>query len=74
MLEESEPDHAVKDNAAGALAKMIMAKKNSVPLNQVCTVKKGVLQWVGFQVKMGQVWLPKQIFVPLVKQFSINCK
>nr|XP_043622520.1 importin-4-like [Erigeron canadensis] len=35
LLEESEPDHAVRDNAAGAIAKMIMTHRDSVPLNQV---------------------------------------
>lgn len=40
LFEESEPDDAVKDNAAGALAKMIMAHQDSVPLNQVCILDR----------------------------------
>lgn len=35
LFGESEPDDAVKDNAAGAVARMIMAHQESVPLNQV---------------------------------------
>ncbi|KAL8237487.1 hypothetical protein R6Q59_018568 [Mikania micrantha] len=43
LFEESEQDHAVRDNAAGAVAKMIMAHQNSVPLNQVLPVLLKVL-------------------------------
>lgn len=35
LFEESEPDDAVKDKAAGAVARMITAHPESVPLNQV---------------------------------------
>ncbi|KAF5813829.1 putative importin-beta domain, importin beta family [Helianthus annuus] len=38
LFGESEPDDAVKDNAAGAVARMIMAHQDSVPLNQVLPV------------------------------------
>ncbi|XP_076920880.1 uncharacterized protein LOC143582105 [Bidens hawaiensis] len=38
LFGESEPDDAVKDNAAGAVARMIMAHPESVPLNQVLPV------------------------------------
>ncbi|GJY22951.1 importin-4 [Tanacetum coccineum] len=43
LLEESEPDYAVTDNAAGALARMIMANKNSVSLSQVLPILLSVL-------------------------------
>ncbi|KAL8205840.1 hypothetical protein R6Q57_009391 [Mikania cordata] len=43
LFEESEQDHSVRDNAAGAVAKMIMAHQNSVPLNQVLPVLLKVL-------------------------------
>nr|GEW48607.1 importin-4-like isoform X1 [Tanacetum cinerariifolium] len=43
LLEESEPDYAVTDNAAGALARMMMANKNSVPLSQVLPILLSVL-------------------------------
>ncbi|XP_076928217.1 uncharacterized protein LOC143592100 [Bidens hawaiensis] len=43
LFEESEPDGAVKDNAAGAVAKMIMAHQDSVPLNQVLPMLLQVL-------------------------------
>jgi len=35
LFGESEPDDAARDNAAGAVARMIMAHPQSVPLNQV---------------------------------------
>lgn len=35
LLGESELDDAVRDNAAGAVSKMIIAHQDSVPLNQV---------------------------------------
>ncbi|CAK9160525.1 unnamed protein product [Ilex paraguariensis] len=35
LFGESEPDDAVRDNAAGAVARMIMAHPESIPLNQV---------------------------------------
>ncbi|XP_024967682.1 importin-4-like isoform X3 [Cynara cardunculus var. scolymus] len=35
LLGESEPDHAVRDNAAGAVAKMITSHQDSVQLDQV---------------------------------------
>lgn len=35
LFGESEPDDAVRDNAAGAVARMIMAHQDSIPLNQV---------------------------------------
>ncbi|KAJ9561307.1 hypothetical protein OSB04_006467 [Centaurea solstitialis] len=35
LLGESEPDHAVRDNAAGAVAKMIMSHQDSAQLDQV---------------------------------------
>lgn len=35
LFGESEPDDAVRDNAAGAVARMIMVHPDSVPLNQV---------------------------------------
>ncbi|KAD4179444.1 hypothetical protein E3N88_28035 [Mikania micrantha] len=38
LFGESEPDDAVKDNAAGAVARMIMAHQESIPLNQVLPV------------------------------------
>ncbi|KAJ6768307.1 IMPORTIN BETA [Salix koriyanagi] len=38
LFGESEPDDAVRDNAAGAVARMIMAHPPSVPLNQVLPV------------------------------------
>ena len=34
---ESEPDNAVRDNAAGAVARMIMVHPEAIPLNQVST-------------------------------------
>ncbi|KAK9162268.1 hypothetical protein Syun_003170 [Stephania yunnanensis] len=37
MFAESEPD-AVRDNAAGAVARMIIVQPNSIPLNQVLPV------------------------------------
>ncbi|KAJ0870383.1 putative armadillo-like helical, importin beta family [Helianthus annuus] len=43
LFEESEPDHAVRDNAAGAVARMIMAHQDSVPLNQVLPILIKVL-------------------------------
>lgn len=35
LFGDSEPDDAVRDNAAGAVARMIMVQPQSVPLNQV---------------------------------------
>lgn len=35
LFGESEPDDAVRDNAAGAVARMILVHPESVPLNQV---------------------------------------
>lgn len=35
LFGESEPDNAVRDNAAGAVARMIMVHPESIPLNQV---------------------------------------
>lgn len=35
LFGESEPDQAVRDNAAGAVARMIMVHPESIPLNQV---------------------------------------
>ncbi|KAI3702096.1 hypothetical protein L6452_27769 [Arctium lappa] len=43
LFGESEPDDAVRDNAAGAVARMIMAHQESVPLNQVLPVFVKVL-------------------------------
>lgn len=43
LFGESEPDDAVRDNAAGAVARMIMAHPESVPLNQVLPVFLKVL-------------------------------
>ncbi|MCL7048765.1 hypothetical protein MKW94_029874 [Papaver nudicaule] len=38
MFGDSEPDYAVRDNAAGAIARMIMVQPDSIPLNQVLPV------------------------------------
>lgn len=38
LFANSEPDHAVRDNAAGAIARMIMVQPQSIPLNQVLPV------------------------------------
>ncbi|XP_072991825.1 probable importin subunit beta-4 [Typha latifolia] len=38
LFGESEPDDAVRDNAAGAIARMIMVQPQSIPLNQVLPV------------------------------------
>ncbi|KAL5219275.1 hypothetical protein ABZP36_019959 [Zizania latifolia] len=38
LFADSEPDHAVRDNAAGAIARMIMVQPQSIPLNQVLPV------------------------------------
>ncbi|CAN1240622.1 IPO4 [Linum grandiflorum] len=38
LFGESEPDHAVRDNAAGAVARMIMTYPQSIPLDQVLPV------------------------------------
>lgn len=35
LFGESEPDDAVRDNAAGAIARMIMVHPESIPLEQV---------------------------------------
>lgn len=35
LFGDSEPDDAVRDNAAGAVARMIMVNPQSIPLNQV---------------------------------------
>lgn len=43
LFGESEPDDAVRDNAAGAVARMIMAHQDSIPLNQVLPVFVKVL-------------------------------
>jgi hypothetical protein len=43
LFGESEPDNAVRDNAAGAVARMIMANPDSIPLNQVLPVLLKVL-------------------------------
>lgn len=39
LFGESEPDDAVRDNAAGAIARMIMVNPQSIPLNQVSLKK-----------------------------------
>ncbi|CAI0431940.1 unnamed protein product [Linum tenue] len=38
LFGDSEPDNAVRDNAAGAVARMIMTYPQSIPLNQVLPV------------------------------------
>ncbi|KAK2966659.1 hypothetical protein RJ640_002357 [Escallonia rubra] len=38
LFGESEPDNAARDNAAGAVARMIMVHPESIPLNQVLPV------------------------------------
>ncbi|KAK1594076.1 hypothetical protein QYE76_027184 [Lolium multiflorum] len=38
LFADSEPDLAVRDNAAGAIARMIMVQPQSIPLNQVLPV------------------------------------
>lgn len=38
LFGESEPDDAVRDNAAGAVARMIMVHPEAIPLNQVLPV------------------------------------
>ncbi|MQL91136.1 hypothetical protein Taro_023748 [Colocasia esculenta] len=38
LFGDSEPDDAVRDNAAGAVARMIMVQPQSIPLNQVLPV------------------------------------
>ncbi|XP_048128296.1 importin-4 isoform X3 [Rhodamnia argentea] len=43
LFGESEPDDAVSDNAAGAIARMIMVHPESIPLNQVLPVFLKVL-------------------------------
>ncbi|XP_074331431.1 uncharacterized protein LOC141668440 [Apium graveolens] len=43
LFGESEPDDAVRDNAAGAVARMIMVRPDVVPLNQVLPVFLKVL-------------------------------
>ncbi|OVA07293.1 HEAT [Macleaya cordata] len=43
MFGESEPDDAVRDNAAGAVARMIMVQPDCMPLNQVLPVFLKVL-------------------------------
>ncbi|KAL3814488.1 hypothetical protein ACJIZ3_015756 [Penstemon smallii] len=43
LFGESEPDNAVRDNAAGAVARMILSHPESIPLNQVLPVLLQVL-------------------------------
>ncbi|KAL3538547.1 hypothetical protein ACH5RR_001913 [Cinchona calisaya] len=43
LFGNSEPDNAVRDNAAGAVARMIMVHPESIPLNQVLPVFLKVL-------------------------------
>ncbi|XP_045817524.1 importin-4-like [Trifolium pratense] len=43
LFGESEPDDAVRDNASGAVARMIMVHPESIPLNQVLPVFLRVL-------------------------------
>ncbi|KAL9258418.1 putative importin subunit beta-4 [Drosera capensis] len=43
LFSESEPDNAVRDNAAGAVARMIMVHPEAIPLNQVLPVFLKVL-------------------------------
>ncbi|XP_022896959.1 importin-4 isoform X2 [Olea europaea var. sylvestris] len=43
LFGESEPDNAVRDNAAGAVARMIMFHPEAIPLNQVLPVFLKVL-------------------------------
>ncbi|KAF8411764.1 hypothetical protein HHK36_004322 [Tetracentron sinense] len=43
LFGEAEPDDAVRDNAAGAVARMIMVHPESIPLNQVLPVFLKVL-------------------------------
>ncbi|KAL2477536.1 ARM repeat superfamily protein [Forsythia ovata] len=43
LFGESEPDNAVRDNAAGAVARMIMVHPEAIPLNQVIPVFLKVL-------------------------------
>ncbi|KAJ4710372.1 ARM repeat superfamily protein [Melia azedarach] len=43
LFGDSEPDDAVRDNAAGAVARMIMVNPQSIPLNQVLPVFLKVL-------------------------------
>ncbi|KAG6396390.1 hypothetical protein SASPL_142538 [Salvia splendens] len=43
LFGESEPDNAVKDNAAGAVARMIMSHPENIPLHQVIPILLQVL-------------------------------
>lgn len=43
LFGDSEPDDAVRDNAAGAIARMIMVHPQAIPLNQVLPVFLKVL-------------------------------
>ncbi|KAJ8425778.1 hypothetical protein Cgig2_020916 [Carnegiea gigantea] len=43
LFSESEPDNAVRDNVAGAVARMIMVHPEAIPLNQVLPVFLKVL-------------------------------
>ncbi|KAI4367435.1 hypothetical protein MLD38_023173 [Melastoma candidum] len=43
LFGDSEPDNAVRDNAAGALARLIMVQPQAIPLNQVLPVFLKVL-------------------------------
>ncbi|KAF9608378.1 hypothetical protein IFM89_009744 [Coptis chinensis] len=43
LFGEAEPDDAVRDNAAGAVARMIMVRPDCIPLNQVLPVFLKVL-------------------------------
>ncbi|XP_015062206.1 importin-4 [Solanum pennellii] len=43
LFGEAEPDNAVRDNAAGAVARMIMVHPETIPLNQVLPVFLKVL-------------------------------
>lgn len=45
MFGDSEVD-AVRDNAAGAVARMIMTQPQLIPLNQVCDQLLGVVHFL----------------------------
>nr|AAP06844.1 unknown protein [Oryza sativa Japonica Group] len=43
LFADSEPDDAVRDNAAGAIARMIMVQPQSIPLNQILPLVPDVI-------------------------------
>lgn len=70
LFEESESDNAVRDNAAGAVARMIMVHPECIPLNQVCFL---VLEIFRFFLKINNHCFGSTIFYLILGLPGTSC-